>query len=215
MVHGISSLPASFDSFPSFLFFSRTRGRKWLFFPVFPLSHLFIVNRDNLFSLTSPTLNREKVNTWIPEIWGRFRLNLLGARNFGMIIQYLILGTLTFCFTPCISSTLKYNLFLCMSVNCFGYHYFSRVMSPRLWVIIIGRRFVISHNYKRESLNLRAIFLGHYWTNRDISYTNSIQNFMEIHMTRPDFPNFASPLNKECRELPGRALNIYQSPTDS
>ena len=123
-------------------FFSRTRGRKWLFFPVFPLSHLFIVNKDNLFSLTLPTLNREKVNTWVPEIWGRFGLNLLGAENFDMIIQYLILGTLTFCFTPCISSTLKYNLFLCMSVNCFGYHYFSRVMSPRLWVIIIGRRFV-------------------------------------------------------------------------
>ena len=69
-----------------------------------------------------------------------------------------------------------------------------------------GRAATISHNYKRESLNLRAIFLGDFWTNQGIWYTNSIQNFMEIDMTRPDFPNFASPLNNEGRELPGRAL---------
>ena len=53
----------------------------------------------------------------------------------------------------------------------------------------------ISHNYKRESLNLRAIFLGDFWTNQGIWYTNSIQNFMQIDMTWPDFPKFAYPLN--------------------
>ena len=64
----------------------------------------------------------------------------------------------------------------------------------------------IPHNYKRESLIDRASFLRDRWSNQDIWYTKSTQNFMEIDMTRPDFPNFASPLNNKGRELPGRTL---------
>ena len=66
--------------------------------------------------------------------------------------------------------------------------------------------FVIPHYYKRESLNLDHGNLRAHWTDPDIWYTKFIQNFMDnVHM-RPDFPNCASPLNKEGRELPGRAL---------
>ncbi len=68
------------------------------------------------------------------------------------------------------------------------------------------------HNYKRESLNYCASFLQDRWSNPEIWYTKSTQNFMEIDMTRPDFPNFASPLYNKGRELPGRTLyysNIF------
>ena len=62
------------------------------------------------------------------------------------------------------------------------------------------------HYYKRESLNFLTGFLRAHWTDRDIWYTKSIQNLMGLIVTRPDFTNFASPLNNEGRNLPCRAL---------
>ena len=64
----------------------------------------------------------------------------------------------------------------------------------------------VPHNYERESLNLGRSNLQAHRTDWDIWYTKSIQNLVGLIVTRPDFPNFASTLNNEGRELPGKAL---------
>ena len=41
----------------------------------------------------------------------------------------------------------------------------------------------------------------------NLAYRQNQHKRGKVHM-RPDFPNFASPLNNQCRELPGRALQL-------
>ena len=56
-------------------------------------------------------------------------------------------------------------------------------------------------NYKLSHYLLYVGFvtpnLRTHLTDRDMCYTKFIQNFMENVVTRPDFPNFALPLNNQ------------------